>query len=126
MPDSYIEKALLKIAKQINAFDEASLMDLWEKYAEKVRTFEPTKRWEEAAIIFGLVQGMRLKNQLFNYHWAQSRRPEQPVELDMASLTAPEKGRPQPEPAPDPEKDSGAGGAGKRGKLIQLDPGKKR
>lgn len=75
MSDSYIEKALLKIAKQINAFDEASLMSLWEKYAERVRHFEPTKRWEESVIMFNIIQSTRLKNQLFNYNWAQSRMP---------------------------------------------------
>ena len=41
MPDSYLENALLKLARQLVAFDEASLMDLWEKYAEDVRRFEP-------------------------------------------------------------------------------------
>jgi len=70
-----MEKVLQKIAKQINAFDEASLMALWDKYAEQVSHFEPTRRWEEAAIIFGVIQAMRLKNQLFNYSWAQSSRP---------------------------------------------------
>ena len=59
MSESYMERALLKIARQINAYDEASLMDLWEKYAEIVRRFEPTKRWEEAALLFGVIQGMR-------------------------------------------------------------------
>lgn len=92
MSESYMEKALLKLARQINAYDEASLMSLWEKYAEKVRHFEPTKRWEEAVLVFNLIQSTRLKNQLFNYNWAQSRQPgEGPVEIDLAALTAPEK-----------------------------------
>ncbi|MDC0336285.1 hypothetical protein OAN24_05275 [Pseudodesulfovibrio sp.] len=94
MADSYMEKALLKLARQINAFDEASLMSLWEKYAEKVSHFEPTKRWEESVIIFNLIQSSRLKNQLFNYNWAQSRMPDEgPMELDLAALTAPEPAR---------------------------------
>ena len=37
MPESYIENALAKLARQLVAFDEASLMDLWEKQAEAVR-----------------------------------------------------------------------------------------
>jgi len=92
MSDSYMEKALLKLARQINAYDEASLMSLWEKYAEKVRNFEPTKRWEESVLVFNLIQSTRFKNQLFNYNWAQSRMPgEDPAELDLAALTAPER-----------------------------------
>lgn len=91
MSESYLEKALLKLARQINAYDEASLMSLWEKYAEKVRHFEPTKRWEESVLVFNLIQSTRLKNQLFNYNWAQSRMPgDDPVEIDLAALTAPE------------------------------------
>ncbi|WP_207260365.1 hypothetical protein [Desulfovibrio sp. Huiquan2017] len=92
MSESYMEKALLKLARQLNAYDEASLMSLWEKYAEKVRHFEPTKRWEESVLVFNLIQSTRLKNQLFNYNWAQSRQPgEGPVEIDLAALTVPEK-----------------------------------
>ena len=90
MSESYMEKALLKLARQINAYDEASLMSLWEKYAEKVRHFEPTKRWEEAVLVFNLIQSTRLKNQLFNYNWAQSRMPgDDSAEIDLAALTAP-------------------------------------
>lgn len=92
MSETYLEKALVKLARQLNAYDEASLMSLWEEYAEKVRQFEPTKRWEEAAIVFNLIQSIRLKNQLFNYNWAQSRQPdEEPMGIDLAALTAPER-----------------------------------
>jgi hypothetical protein len=76
MPESYLENALAKLAHQLVAFDEASLMDLWEKYAEIVRQFEPTRRWEEAAVIFGMIQSVRMKNQLFNYNLAASRRAD--------------------------------------------------
>ncbi|MGE4298297.1 MAG: hypothetical protein AB7E47_09745 [Desulfovibrionaceae bacterium] len=70
-----MEHVLLKIARQLNAYDEASLMSLWDKYSETVQNFEPTKRWEEAALVFGLIQALRWKNQLFNYHWAEDARP---------------------------------------------------
>ncbi|HMM38055.1 MAG TPA: hypothetical protein PKB11_04795 [Desulfovibrio sp.] len=126
MSESYIERALLKIARQINAYDEASLMDLWEKYAEKVRRFEPTKRWEESALLFGIIQGMRLKNQLFNYNWAQSRKPEPVGDIDLAALTVPSRtpvGDVPPtaakEPGEVPEKPSRAG------KVLKLQPKKK-
>ena len=67
-----MERMLQKIAKQLCGFDEASLMELWERYARKVARFEPSREWEEAAIILTLIQGMRWKNQLFNHHWSES------------------------------------------------------
>lgn len=70
-----MEKVLQKLARQLNAYDEASLMSLWDKYAALVNRFEPTKRWEEAAIVLGFIQTLRWKNQLFNYHWAEESRP---------------------------------------------------
>jgi hypothetical protein len=106
-----MEKALQKIAKQINAFDEASLMALWDKYAEQVGRFEPTRRWEEAAIIFGVIQAMRLKNQLFNYSWAQaSRLPED----SPASTTAPNWDQLRRHTEEDEAK------PGRKGKLLKL------
>jgi hypothetical protein len=86
-----MEKVLIKLARQLNAFDEASLISLWEKYAETVQHFEPTKRWEEAALVFGFIQSVRWKNQLFNYNWAQNSKPREggpkPVN-PFADLTA--------------------------------------
>ena len=67
-----MERMLLKMARQLNEYDEASLTALWEKYATIVERFEPSKRWEEAAIVFSLIQAVRLKNQLFNQHLAVS------------------------------------------------------
>ena len=69
-----MERALKKLAAQLNAYDEASLMDLWEKYAHKTENFEPTREWEEGALIFSLIQAVRWKNQLFNHHWAESEQ----------------------------------------------------
>ena len=46
-------------------------MALWEKYAGLVARFEPTRRWEEAALVLSFIQAKRWKNQLFNYHWAR-------------------------------------------------------
>ncbi len=71
-----MDRALRKLAAQLNAYDEASLMNLWERYAQEVDMFEPTKRWEESALILSFIQAVRWKNQLFNHHWAQSSRPE--------------------------------------------------
>ncbi len=70
-----MEQLLIKLAKQLDALDEASLMALWDDYANKVNRFEPTKRWEEAALVFSLIQAKRWKNQLFNYQWSTQLRP---------------------------------------------------
>jgi len=125
MPESYLENALAKLAHQLVAFDEASLMDLWEKYAEEVRQFEPTHRWEEAVIIFGLIQSVRMKNQLFNHNLAASRAPRfTPPELEMLDLTAPQR-EPRSGDAPrggDRTSGSVRKGQPKAGKLIPLRP----
>ena len=49
-----MEQLLIKMARQLDALDEASLLALWDKYAVIVSRFEPTKRWEEAALVFSL------------------------------------------------------------------------
>lgn len=70
-----MEKMLIKLAKQLDSLDEASLMALWSKYATITSRFEPSKRWEEACLIFSLIQAKHMKNQLFNYCWSQQRTP---------------------------------------------------
>lgn len=129
MPESYLENALVKLARQLVAFDEASLMDLWEKYAETVRQFEPTRRWEEAVLIFGLIQAVRMKNQLFNYNLSASRQSGAAgPELGMLDLTAPQAAPQPPAPArrqgqPEaktPARGSVRQGKPKAGKLIPL------
>ena len=73
--ENSMEQLLLKLARQLDALDEASLMALWNQYAARVSRFEPTKRWEESALVFSLLQAKRWKNQLFNYNWALQARP---------------------------------------------------
>ena len=131
MSETYLEKALLKLARQINAYDEASLMSLWEKYADKVRHFEPTKRWEEDVLVFNLIQSTRMKNQLFNYNWAQSRMPsETPHEIDLAALTAPEKPTAEALHEASQEAQDAGGSKGaerdRKGKVLTLTPKTKR
>lgn len=72
---SSMEKLLLKLAEQLDALDEASLMALWNKYAKITCTFEPTRRWETAALVFCLIQAKHMKNQLFNHHWTGAQMP---------------------------------------------------
>ena len=81
-----MEKLLARLAHQLDALDEASLMGLWSKYAALTSAFEPTRRWEENALIFSLIQAKRWKNQLFNYNWACQSRPEGAVGPDGPGL----------------------------------------
>ena len=70
-----MEKMLLKLAQQLDSIDEASLMNLWSKYATITERFAPTRQWEESALVFGLIQAKHWKNQLFNYMFARTSKP---------------------------------------------------
>ena len=68
------------------------------KYAVIVSHFEPTKRWEEAALVFSFIQAKRWKNQLFNYSWSAQVHPgaaSQPV-AEPDFFLDPPTGRPAP------------------------------
>ncbi len=69
-----MEQLLLKLARQLDAMDEASLMSLWDKYARTVQHFEPSERWQEAVLVLSFIQAKRWKNQLFNAQWAARTR----------------------------------------------------
>lgn len=80
-----MEKMLHKLARQLDSLDEASLMALWSKYATLTSRFEPTRRWEDACLVFSLIQAKRWKNQLFNFSWSQQRHPPLKNRMDAAS-----------------------------------------
>jgi len=61
-----IEKTLGHIAEKILALDEASLSSLWEKYKTRMEQFDTTKEWEKAAIIFFIINSVKVKNNIFN------------------------------------------------------------
>lgn len=93
-----MEQLLIKMARQLDALDEASLLALWDKYAVIVSHFEPTKRWEEAALVFSFIQAKRWKNQLFNHSWSAQVHPGglgQPA-AEPEFLLDPPAGRPVP------------------------------
>lgn len=69
-----MEELLLRLARQLDALDEASLMSLWDTYAKKVQHFEPSERWQEAVLVLSFIQAKRWKNQLFNAQWAARTR----------------------------------------------------
>lgn len=71
-----MEQVLIKLARQLDSLDEASLLMLWEQYAQRVAKFEPSRRWEEAVLVFCLIQAKHWKNQLFNHQLSAHVRPE--------------------------------------------------
>ncbi|MDR2503339.1 MAG: hypothetical protein LBD82_03000 [Deltaproteobacteria bacterium] len=87
-----MEQTLLKLVRQLNKYDEASLMELWQRYASKVSRFEPSERWEEAALVLCLIQSVHWKNQLYNAELAAGARrgkgEEHNLHLWMADLTS--------------------------------------
>lgn len=125
-----MERALRKLAAQLNAYDEASLMNLWEHYAKEVEHFEPTKRWEESALIFSFIQAVRWKNQLFNHHWAENSRPDATGLPPQSSFTLLEDlsagGKARDAQAPLNNLDNGGpadgDGAHKRAKVLSFRP----
>ena len=111
-----MEKMLQKLARQLDTLDEASLMDLWSKYATATSRFEPTHQWEESVLIFSLIQAKRWKNQLFNYCWSQQSQPDQAMfaalseELGKFTLETEKQAQCRvltfPDPAPEGETDA--------------------
>lgn len=77
-----MEQLLLKMAKQLDSIDEASLDNLWEKYAQIVNNFEPTTRWEEAVLVLSFIQAKSWKNQLFNTQWAMRSKLSALIDID--------------------------------------------
>ena len=93
-----MEKVLIKLADQLAAFDEASLTSLWDKYESMAREFQPTKKWEQAVMILGLIQVVRWKNHLFNHEWAVQQKPKK--DLDPPALPLPMSGKKRSEAKP--------------------------
>ena len=61
-----IEDLLSKIARQIMALNEETLMPLLPRYKERMLDFAPTRAWEESVLIYFLINGLRIKNSQFN------------------------------------------------------------
>ncbi len=69
-----MEKALERLAEQILAFDEASLVGLREKYRSRIDRFDGTREWEKAVIIYSIINAVSLKNNLFNENVLKGRK----------------------------------------------------
>jgi len=120
-----MERVLQKLAHQLASYDEASLMALWDKYAAIVADFEPTRRWEEAALVFGFIQSVRMKNQLFNHHVAARTKPDgSPLQPELGlALQVPDPAAPQGASPPAARQGKGNGSehdAQKRCKVLRF------
>lgn len=111
-----MEQLLLKLARQLDAMDEASLMSLWDKYAQAIQHFEPSERWQEAVLVLSFIQAKRWKNQLFNAQWAARTRNAaegaQPSGLPPQSAFSLET----------PDSGGEAPGQGRRAKVLAFAP----
>lgn len=61
-----IEDVLSRIARQIMTLDEETLAAMVPRYKARMLDFAPTREWEEAVIIYFLINGLRTKNSMFN------------------------------------------------------------
>ena len=61
-----IEEALQNLADRVLDFDEASLVQLQEKYLKKVSEFAPSRDWEKAIVVYFMINSVRVKNRIFN------------------------------------------------------------
>ncbi len=61
-----IEQTLVKMADKILHLDEASLVNLWDKYRLRMEQADMSRDWEQAVIIFFIINAVRAKNEIFN------------------------------------------------------------
>lgn len=61
-----IEDVLKGLADRVLDFDEASLVQLQEKYLRQVSEFAPTRDWERAVVVYFMINSIRVKNRIFN------------------------------------------------------------
>jgi hypothetical protein len=73
-----IEEVLLSLADRVLDLDEASLVQLQEKYLKKVSEFSPTREWERATVVYFMINSVRVKNKIFNEKIKGSPPPEPP------------------------------------------------
>ena len=89
-----MEQLLIKMARQLDALDEASLLALWDKYAVIVSHFEPTKRWEEAALVFSVHSGQAVEKPVVQLQLVGAGASQPVAEPDF--FLDPPTGRPAP------------------------------
>ncbi|MDR1309852.1 MAG: hypothetical protein LBL95_08175 [Deltaproteobacteria bacterium] len=61
-----VEETLRQMARRLLALDEDTLISLIPKYRKRMDRFDPSPEWEEAVIIYFIINGYRIKNAQFN------------------------------------------------------------
>lgn len=89
-----LSKVLEQIAEKVISLDEASLTALLPEYKRRMESFEPTREWEKAVIIYFLINSVRVKNSLFN---------ENVIKNQDERIEKAEKGE---KPGPKPERET--------------------
>jgi hypothetical protein len=74
---SKLEDSLNKIAENILYLDEASLTSLWDKYKVKMENFSFSPEWEQAVVIFSIINSIRVKNAIFNEQMINKKPAEE-------------------------------------------------
>ncbi|MDR1872310.1 MAG: hypothetical protein LBS60_10420 [Deltaproteobacteria bacterium] len=93
-----LEDTIKSLARRILTLDEEELARLLPKYRKLMDNFTPSKEWEEAVIIYFMINGYRVKNAQFseqlkvymrgkgkNSGWAPPVRPD--IREVLAKLT---------------------------------------
>ncbi len=90
-----LEETIERIAETILNLDEASLAGLWGAYKARMDRFEASRAWERAVIACFLINGVRVKNQLFNDQiLKQQAAAKAPKAVKKPLATTRSKGRP--------------------------------
>ena len=86
-----MEKLLTRLARQLDAYRRGvAHVAVEQSTPPSPAVFEPTQRWEEAVLVFSMIQAKRYKNQLFNYYWAQQAQPHEDGPAPAAQPLAPD------------------------------------
>jgi hypothetical protein len=93
------EERLKAIAKELMNMDEGELLELLPMYHNRMDNFSTLAEWEEACVLYFLINGVRIKNIQF---------PSRVLQINdrlrrNGSKTVPPVNRERPAPRPKPE-----------------------
>ncbi|MDR1035830.1 MAG: hypothetical protein LBT40_04470 [Deltaproteobacteria bacterium] len=84
------EDKLRRIAREILAMDEGDLMALLPNYQDRMENYSTIHEWEEAVLLYFLINGYRIKNIQFCERVNQlNSRPKQEDRRPKLSLVPP-------------------------------------
>jgi hypothetical protein len=87
-----LSKVLEQIAEKVISLDEASLTALLPEFKRRMESFEPTREWEKAVIIYFLINSVRVKNSLFNENVIKNQDDKiEKAEKECKNTTKPDR-----------------------------------